>query len=111
MASGSPKRRARAKRAQRSFAVLALLGGATSRVGRALAGPAASLKALRQRFVEAKSIERLPTAGVLAPWTDIERVFTIVPHQLRRDIEQLEYLVSKKAASEAWGLVQARLRM
>ncbi|CAE7850175.1 unnamed protein product [Symbiodinium necroappetens] len=64
-----------------------------------MAGPEASLQALRQRFVEAKSIERLPTPGILAPWTDIEHVFTIVPHQLRRDIEQLEYLVSKKVLS------------
>ena len=26
------------------------------------------------------------------------RVFTIVPHQLRRDVEQLEYLASKEAS-------------
>ncbi|OLQ02170.1 hypothetical protein AK812_SmicGene14987 [Symbiodinium microadriaticum] len=97
MAGGS-RRRARAQRVRRSFAVLAL-GCATGRVGRALAGPEASLQALRQRFVEAKSIKRLPTPGILAPWTDIEHVFTIVPHQLRRDIEQLEYLVSKKVLS------------
>lgn len=51
--------------------------------------------AMRQQFLATRKVPTLPKPGQLAPWVNSDSLFEVVPHQVRRDIDQFEYLVSK----------------
>ena len=50
---------------------------------------------LRRRFLADSGLPILPEPGRPAPWVHNDSVYEIVPHQVERDVQQLEYLVSK----------------
>lgn len=63
------------------------------------AGGQCRFERLHNQFLSSHGLPSLPRPGCLPPWADMEFVYQIVPHQVRRDIEQLEYLVSNDVLS------------